>query len=201
MKRKLLYGLFALMCIAIGLYPLKYILADSVDGLLRSKPEWLLAQNLWNTAFYGHISFGGLALLTGWPQFVDAWRQKNIKLHRALGRLYVIFVFCSGLCAVYLSFYATGGLISGTGFFLLGILWLSTTFMAYKSVKGMDFERHKYWMVLSYALCVAAVTLRIELPLLMIFFDFIIAYKIVAWLCWVPNLGFGLYLNRKMNKA
>ena len=41
-----------------------------------------------------------------------------------------------------------------------------------------------------FALIFAAVMLRIELPLLIIWFqgDFTPAYRIVAWLCWVPNL-------------
>jgi hypothetical protein len=44
-------------------------------------------------------------------------------------------------------------------------------------------------MIYSYAACFAAVTLRIWLPLLIsITGDFFIAYPIVAWLCWVPNL-------------
>jgi len=44
-------------------------------------------------------------------------------------------------------------------------------------------------MVRSYALIFAAVTLRIELPLLTAaFHDFTPAYLVVAWLSWVPNL-------------
>jgi len=44
-------------------------------------------------------------------------------------------------------------------------------------------------MIYSYAACFAAVTLRIWLPLLMITLgDYLFAYRIVAWLCWVPNI-------------
>ena len=44
-------------------------------------------------------------------------------------------------------------------------------------------------MIYSYAACFAGAALRIWLPILIAFFgDFIVAYKIVAWLCWVPNL-------------
>jgi len=43
-------------------------------------------------------------------------------------------------------------------------------------------------MIRSYALLFAAVTLRIELPLLiMAFGEFTPAYQVVSWLCWVPN--------------
>jgi hypothetical protein len=45
-------------------------------------------------------------------------------------------------------------------------------------------------MIRSYALCFAAVTLRIWLPLFQfaLGLEFIFAYRIIAWLCWVPNL-------------
>jgi hypothetical protein len=52
-----------------------------------------------------------------------------------------------------------------------------------------DIPTHRAWMVRSYALIYAAVTLRIALPLLVIAFgDFLPAYRAVAWLSWVPNL-------------
>jgi dolichyl-phosphate-mannose--protein O-mannosyl transferase len=54
-------------------------------------------------------------------------------------------------------------------------------------------------MIYSYAACFAAVTLRIWLPLLiMIFGDFIIAYTIVAWMCWIPNLIVARLITRKL---
>lgn len=44
-------------------------------------------------------------------------------------------------------------------------------------------------MLYSYAACFGALTLRILLPMLIILFqDYIAAYRLVAWLCWVPNL-------------
>ena len=44
-------------------------------------------------------------------------------------------------------------------------------------------------MLRSYALTLAAVTLRVYLPLSQIYgIDFIAAYQAIAWLCWVPNL-------------
>ena len=44
-------------------------------------------------------------------------------------------------------------------------------------------------MIYSYAACFAAVTLRIWLPMLSALIgDFVIAYRIIAWLCWIPNI-------------
>lgn len=53
-------------------------------------------------------------------------------------------------------------------------------------------------MVYSYATCLAAVTLRIYLPIFIsIFGDFNTAYAIVSWLSWVPNLIVAYLINQK----
>ena len=54
---------FGMMAIAIGFYPLFYLLGPRDLGLLGTKSEQLLQSPLWNSAFYGHITFGGIALL------------------------------------------------------------------------------------------------------------------------------------------
>ncbi len=54
------------------------------------------------------------------------------------------------------------------------------------------------YSIYSYAASFAAVTLRIWLPLLTIAFqDFVVAYRIVAWLCWVPNIAFAYFWVRR----
>ena len=54
-------------------------------------------------------------------------------------------------------------------------------------------------MVFSYAACFAAVTLRIWLPLFGIFIhDFNTSYRIIAWLCWVPNMAVAWYIVKRL---
>ena len=61
--------------------------------------------------------------------------------------------------------------------------------MAYIKIKNNQIKQHQKMMIYSYAACFAAVTIRIWLPLLIIIFgNFLTAYTIVAWLCWIPNL-------------
>jgi hypothetical protein len=74
-------------------------------------------------------------------------------------------------------------------FGLLGGLLLLSTVLAYRSIRRHDVRRHREWMIRSYALLFSAVTLRLELPLLVLAFggDFTPAYQVVSWLCWVPN--------------
>ncbi len=197
-SNKFAWVAFGALAILIGLYPLAYLGMDRDMGLLASKSDALLAQTAWILAFYGHISFGGLALLTGWTQFSRALRRKHLQWHRRLGIVYLVSVLASGGCSLYLAVHATGGWIAGTGFFLLGLFWIYFTLRAYAAVQRRKFGNHGIWMIYSYAACFAAVTLRIWMPLLiMAFGEFIPAYRLVAWLCWVPNLVFAYFWVRR----
>ena len=199
--RKIAWFVFAFLAIGVGLYPLLYVYfgIQGIDVALRqSKSAVLLGNTLWNIGFYGHIVFGGIALLTGWSQFSKKLRNKRLQLHRNLGKVYVGAVLISGICAVGIGIFATGGWVPSLGFVLLGLVWLYTTIAAYRAIRKKDLNLHQGMMIYSYAACFAAVTLRLWLPLLQFAFgEFLLAYKIVAWLCWVPNLIFASVLVRK----
>lgn len=201
MTKKITWFLFAFLAIGIGLYPLLYGYLAYIgveEGIRSRKTAALLADVVWNTGFYTHITFGGIALLVGWVQFSKKFRNANLKRHRLIGRIYVIAALLSGLAGLFVSFYATGGVIAQIGFGLLGLIWLYTTAMAYQTIKKGDIKKHEAFMIYSFAACFAAVTLRIWLPLLTTGLgDFVKAYRIVAWLCWVPNIIFAFYWVRR----
>lgn len=181
--------LFAILAIGVGLYPILYLIVQARIGLLQSKPDELLESNLWYGAFYQHIIFGGIALLIGWSQFSTRIRTHYLTIHRMLGKVYVIVCLLSGSAALYLAYHATGGIISSLGFGMLGTLWLIATTKAYLFIRNRQINEHQAWMIRSYALTWAAVMLRIYLPLSQIAqLDFIEAYRVIAWLCWMPNI-------------
>jgi len=199
MTQKISKIAIALLAITIGLYPGIYFFKEKTFGLLSSKSNELLANALWNTAFYTHIILGGIALLIGWLQFNTKLRLRNLSTHRAIGKIYIVSVLISSLTSIGLGFFATGGFMTSAGFICLGITWFTTTLLAYLKIKNMQVEEHRGLMIYSYAACFAAVTLRIWLPLLIIIFgDFIVAYPIVAWLCWIPNLLVANFIVRKL---
>ncbi|MNW67975.1 hypothetical protein D3C74_466580 [compost metagenome] len=71
----------------------------------------------------------------------------------------------------------------------LDVLWVATTLIATRKIMAKDIQAHKAWMLRSYALTFAAVTLRIWLaPLNLLLGDFEAAFRVVAWVCWIPNL-------------
>ncbi|GGX09292.1 DUF2306 domain-containing protein [Aquimarina muelleri] len=199
--KKITTLIFSILSILIGLYPFLYFFIPRDFGLLESKSTELLADTLWNISFYSHIITGGIALLIGWIQFNERLRISRPIAHRWIGKIYVITVFISGVSGIYIGFFATGGSIASLGFISLGILWLYTTLKGYWYAKTAQIVQHQIMMYYSYAFCFAAVTLRIWLPILVILIhDFIIAYRIVAWLCWVPNLILIHYMIRIKSK-
>lgn len=199
MIKKLSWILFAVLAILVGLYPAIYLFADRKFGLLSSKTNELLADPIWNIGFYTHIFFAGLALLIGWTQFSSKLRNKNIAVHQMTGKVYVISALVSSLAGIYIGIFATGGLVSSMGFICLGVIWFYTTLLAYLNIRNKRIAQHQKMMIFSYAACFAGVTLRIWLPILTnIFGDFITAYTIVAWLCWVPNLMVAYLIKRKI---
>lgn len=191
--------IFAVLCIVIGLYPILYFILESNFGLLQSKSAELLNSPIWNTAFYTHIVLGGLALLIGWIQFPKGFRDRNRKFHKKIGMAYVTFAFFSSITGIYIGLFSTGGMVSILGFVSLGIIWLITTMMGWFTAKRHNYDSHENWMVFSYAACFAAVTLRIWLPILITLHqgEFIPAYHIVAWLCWVPNMIVAFFIVRR----
>lgn len=187
------------MAIIVGLYPAIYLFMERDFGILGSKSEALLSDIFWNSAFYTHIVLGGVALLIGWVQFSPNLLRSNPSLHRAFGKIYIISVLLSSLASIELGFFATGGVISSAGFIGLGVVWFASTLMAFIKIKNKQIDEHRKLMIYSYAACFAAVTLRIWLPILMLIFkDFDFSYRIVAWLCWIPNLLVAAFIVKNL---
>ena len=139
--------------------------------------------------FLTHVAGGILALLLGPWQFWGGLRNRYLSLHRWLGRLYLLAILFGGVAGLYLAVMAFGGLPAQFGFSSLDVLWLATATMAYLRVRQGDLDAHREWMIRNYALTFAAVTLRLWIPLLLSTgLAFEMAYPIIAWLCWVPNL-------------
>lgn len=190
----LLWILFGSLCIFFSSYPLKYFLADEPILLLTTKTASLLSSNFYTICFYLHITFGGIALLIGWIQFIKKIRIKYLNLHRWIGKIYIISILLSGIPGFYIAFHASAGLSPKLGFSIGSIIWITLAILGYTSIRKGNVIAHKKYMMYNYAGTFGAVTLRLWLPLLInIFGEFALAYQVVAWLSWIPNL-FLVYL-------
>ena len=138
------------------------------------------------------------ALLLGAMQLSSAVRQRWPGLHRASGLAYIAGCLAGGASALVLSAGVSTGPVAASGFGLLGVLWLHATLQGLRTARARDFSRHRAWMIRSYALTFAAVTLRIYLPVSQVIgIDFVLAYRCIAWLAWVPNMAIAeVYLRQ-----
>lgn len=137
-----------------------------------------------------HIAASAIALALGPFQFLRSLRAKAPWLHRLMGRFYVAACMFGGLSGGAIAMFSASGPIAGAGFFALAILWLFFTARAFWAVLHLDFVAHERWMIRSFALTLAAVTLRIYLPIGIILNqgEFTLPYTIIAWASWIPNL-------------
>ncbi len=140
-------------------------------------------------AFFAHVGLAPLALMLMPFQLLPRLRARRPAMHRWIGRSYAVLVLLSGLGGLAMALGTEAGPVAALGFGLLAILWLGTTATGVWKVRTGDIPAHRQWMIRSAALIFAGVTLRFELPLLIASgLEFPVAYTIVAWLCWVPNL-------------
>lgn len=165
-------------------------------------PEQKLVYMAHITMLILHIAGAMLAILIGPFQFLEGVRQgRLLKIHRWLGRTYLIAVLVGGLAGLYMAPLSHGGIVSHLGFASLAILWLYSGFTAYKHIRNKQIESHREWMTRNYALTFAGVMLRLWMPTFaMAGVDFTVGYILTAWLCWVPNLIVAQWIiNRRRN--
>jgi uncharacterized membrane protein len=173
-----------------------------IDFLLTKQDVLPIA--VWRWAFYAHISTSLLTLLSGLTQFSRTIYLKYPRIHRFVGKIYVItLLFVSAPSGLLMAFYANGGLKTQVAFSLLSVLWWLFTFIAYRKIKTGHTRSHAAFMMRSYALTWSAVTLRLmqfafgQYQLL----DYETAYFVSAWCGWLLNLLFveGLLLAGVLN--
>ncbi|MFL5762955.1 MAG: DUF2306 domain-containing protein [Bacteroidia bacterium] len=191
---RLLFALFILMTIFFSFLMLiktlpYFSFRYDVDLLLTKQS--VLHHFYWRAAFYTHISFSLIVLLTGGFQFSRFLIFQKPKIHRILGKIYVILVlFICAPSGLVMALHANGGFWARLSFLLTAILWWLFTFLAYRRVIQKDLRKHLAFMYRSYALTLSAISLRLLVMALPYFCDLHgkEMYVTVAWLSWIPNL-------------
>ena len=154
------------------------------------QPEMRASFATHRTGIYLHVFASALALVLGPLQFSSRLRTARPGLHRWSGRFYLgVGVLLGGLAGLFMAIHAAGGPAARLGFACLALAWLFTGGQAYRAIRAGETASHRRWMIRNYALTFAAVTLRLWLPAGVVSgIPFEVAYPVVAWLCWVPNL-------------
>ncbi len=159
-------------------------------GFLLTK-QAVLHLSIWRQAFYIHVGTGTFVLLIGIFQFVKPIMIKWPKVHRQLGKLYVILILLFTAPAGFvMALYANGGVVAKISFAITAALWWLFTFLAYRNAVQKKIKLHLANMYRSYALTLTAVSLRLYVLVLPHFIHLHSTqmYCLVAWLSWIPNL-------------
>lgn len=136
-----------------------------------------------------HAVFGTVALGLSPFQFLAGPRRRRPSIHRSIGRVAVVGGILTGLSGLFVAAFAEGGTIGRVGFALLGVLTAMAGIVAWRRILAGDVDAHRAWMVRSFALLLAAVSLRLQVPVLLGIFDGdpTPVFAIVGWSSWLPN--------------
>ncbi|WP_114748053.1 DUF2306 domain-containing protein [Pleomorphovibrio marinus] len=138
-----------------------------------------------------HIGTGFIALVLGPLQFFKGLRNRFVKLHRLMGKTYLLAILLSGTFGLGIGInklFFLQQLVFGSGIIVLALAWLFTGFTAYWFIRDGQVKKHQEWMIRNYVLTFAFVTYRIGLEWLMNLGFSFEETGIMAWLCWVPQL-------------
>jgi uncharacterized membrane protein len=178
-----LWTLYALLSAAVALFSYRYLprvgpLAPDILANLFARP-WLDV----------HVAGAATALLVGPVQFLPWVRRRLPALHRTLGRIYVVGCLAGGVGGLVMAFGTTAGPIATAGFASLAVCWIIANVQGWRLAMARRLDAHRAWMLRSFALTFAAVTLRIYIVVLpMLGVAPIDAYRAASFLAWIPNL-------------
>ena len=162
----------------------KYAQLDAgAYGMFWSRRGWL----------WTHLAGGVLAMLLGALQFVAPLRTRWPRLHRWIGRTYLLGMLvgiagASGLiatspapAAIRIAFAATGA------------AWAVTAVCGFIAIRGRRIQDHRRWMIRNYLVTLAPATFRLALlvPGLMALASPLLMIPLLLWLSWaLPLLAY-----------
>lgn len=165
--------------------------------ITRAFPMLIVTEENYGTYFFPravwlfpHIVLGIIATLIGPFQFISKIRNKYLKAHRQLGRVYILSVILAGISGMYLAVTSDVNLPYAVGLFGLGFTWAISAIMAFVSIKNKKVELHKDWMIRSYVITFAFVSFRFVEDILMSLkigtYEEVLV--LMSWACWAIPL-------------
>lgn len=142
----------------------------------------------WKFVLLLHISGGAIALLTGPWQFISAFRNRYMRAHRIIGRVYLLAIAASALSALWLTL-TTGWQVSpfyAISLQVLAFVWLLSSAMAFYTIRRRQIKEHREWMVRSYLATFAFVlqNLILRIPGILQNTDFVEVSPHIFWASW-----------------
>lgn len=172
-----------MLCLGVAVYSARYLLHPP------RTPAQALHNPLGVPWLFIHVAGAVTALALGSLQFIPALRRGSGPPHRWVGRVYAVGCLVGGAAGLILAPGSSAGPIASVGFGGLALVWIVVNLLGWRAAVRGRFAEHRRWMIRSWALTLAAVTLRLYLPLVMALdLPFLPWYRAISFLAWVPNL-------------
>jgi uncharacterized membrane protein len=140
--------------------------------------------------FVPHALSGGVALIAGALQFNQALRARSRRLHRFIGRTYVVAVWTASVGGLWSALFFDVSLAARAAFVTAAVLWFVTTTVALQQIRRRKVELHREWMTRSFALCLFFVTFEFWIAgLRATGLPAAVAYPLGLALSWSANLA------------
>ena len=112
-------------------------------------------------ALLAHMSSGTVALLIGPFQFWTGLKARLPRVHRWMGRTYLVAVAAGSAAGLYMALTTSGGWAYGAGLTMLAFAWASCAAVAYAAILKGAVALHRRWMVRAYVVTFAFVIFRL----------------------------------------
>ena len=173
--------------IAMGLSVLFY---SEIDYLRPSDPSYphYYAMRWW---LLPHMLCGITAMFSGPFQFSTRLRKHNPRLHRTLGKVYVIAVVIGACLAVIMDLTVDidPNWMINAGYLIHPLAWGLTALVAYRTAVTRNFNVHRQWMIRSYLITFTFVLVRLPNPIRswreMSNANFAIVLPLLMFLCFI----------------
>jgi uncharacterized membrane protein len=111
----------------------------------------------------GHLLGGALALIIGPFQFSSKFRNRFLKVHRNLGKVFIIAIILASLSAMYMSVYVAPqvNISWSISLFVMALVWLVSVLMAFRAIRMSRIQQHKEWMIRTYIITLGFVLFRV----------------------------------------
>lgn len=184
--RRVASGLAWLFAVGLAMHFLwvaqqKYAQVDpAAYGMFWSRRAWL----------WMHLAGGALAMLLGALQFIARVRITWPRIHRWMGRVYLL--------AMLIGITGASGLIATSpapaairiAFAATGITWVVTAVVGFVAIRRKRMDMHRRWMIRNYLVTLAPATFRLALlvPGMMALASPIVMIPLLLWLSWLMPL-------------
>lgn len=162
-------------------------------GMFWTRRHWL----------WVHLAGGVLAMVLGSVQFIAPLRKRWPRMHRWIGRTYLLGIATGLVGAIALITTSPAPIAIRIAFAGIAAAWAGTASAGYAAIRSRNVPRHQRWMIRNYLVTLAPALFRLMLlvPGLVALASPLVMIPLLLWLSWVAplvayELGRRLQLNR-----